>query len=504
MVEDHGEQGVLERLHQHFVTENLGAPYLTDAAGKPAKNCIFYCHFHKLINFLEEAAKGMGLAEGTPEKPTAEILALDVEFEGRMSGIFCVAAGFRRVGKPSAYSVIYDMAKVVGTKIGANETMWKGEEVNILKRISTQPILKSDGWSWDSHRNARGDQSYFSNAGLALVMLLTAGLGGIVHLIQGLIGKAGHSNHLYDCILAVSNNINVIAQMAIMCVFHHCVFSSYREYASSLNQWDCIAIDIELVRVMEDLAANACSINELPYREGHADDFLLCSYKAHKGISDRVRRLLTYLIRPPTHANTQLEAFYKATKLYIPAFAAGVLAKCRNLFAEKYGNLLNRPASDQARMVRIDGSSIAVERVFGVLDQYIRDNNTMSKLRCCLYLLIIKNGANLAHVLDDKHITLFTLESLFRAAWTFAKRELYLPAQRRAEADAKFTQVFMCAKAADMERKKIKKDEKIEMLQGLGEEDFDESEVETHRQLAKTRGTQKSSKDWLGTRCVCP
>ena len=88
------------------------------------------------------------------------------------------------------------MAKVAGTKIGANETMWKGEEVNILKRISTQPILKSDGWSWDSHRNARGDQSYFSNAGLALVMLLTAGPGGIVHLIQGLIGKAGHSNHL--------------------------------------------------------------------------------------------------------------------------------------------------------------------------------------------------------------------------------------------------------------------------------------------------------------------
>ena len=68
----------------------------------------------------------------------------------------------------------------------------------------------------------------------------------------------------------------------------------------------------------------------------------------------------------------------------------------------------------------------------------------------------------------------------------------------------RFTQVFMCAKAADMERKKIKKDEKIEMLQGLGEEDFDESEVETHRQLAKTRGTQKSNKDWLGTRCVCP
>ena len=228
------------------------------------------------------------------------------------------------------------------------------------------------------------------------------------------------------------------------------------------------------------------------------------SYKAHKGISDRVRRLLTYMIRPPTLTTTQLEAFYKATKLYIPAFAAGVLAKCRNLFAEKYGNLLNRPASDQARMVRIDGSSIAVERVFGVLDQYIRDNKTMSKLRCCLYLLIIKNGANLAHVLDDKHITLFTLESLFRAAWTFAKRELYLPAQRRAEADAKFTQVFMCAKAADMERKKIKKDEKIEMLQGLGEEDFDESVVETHRQLAQTRGTTKTSKDWLGTRCVCP
>ena len=60
------------------------------------------------------------------------------------------------------------------------------------------------------------------------------------------------------------------------------------------------------------------------------------------------------------------------------------------------------------------------------------------------------------------------------------------------------------AKAADMERKKIKKDEKIEMLQGLGEEDFDESVVETHRQLAQTRGTTKTSKDWLGTRCVCP
>jgi hypothetical protein len=383
--------------------------------------------------------------------------------------------------------------------------MWKGEEVNILKRISTQQILKSDGWSWDSHRNARGDQSYFSNAGLALVMLLTAGPGGIVHLIKGLIGKAGHSNHLYDCILAVSNNINVIAQMAIMCVFHHCVFSSYRAYASSLNPWDCIIVDRELVRVMEDLAANACSINELPYKEGHANDFLLCSYKAHKGISDRVRRLLTYMIRPPTLTATQLEAFYKATELYIPAFAAGVLAKCRNLFAEKYGNLLNRPASDQARMVRIDGSSIAVERVFGVLDQYIRDNKTMSKLRCCLYLLIIKNGANLAHVLDDQHITFLTLESLFRAAWTFAKKELYLPAQLRAEADAKFTQEFMCEKAAHMERKKIKKDQKIEMLQELGEEeDFDESEVEKHRQLAKTRGTKKTSTDWLGTRCVCP
>ena len=53
-------------------------------------------------------------------------------------------------------------------------------------------------------------------------------------------------------------------------------------------------------------------------------------------------------------------------------------------------------------------------------------------------------------------------------------------------------------------RKKIKKDKKIEMLQDLGAEDFDESEVETHHQLAKTRGTTTSGKDWLGTRCVCP
>jgi hypothetical protein len=86
-----------------------------------------------------------------------------------------------------------------------------------------------------------------------------------VHLINGSIGKAGHSNNLYDCILAVAQNTNVIAQCAVLCMLWHTVFCSYRAHSGRLNQWDCCAIDCELLRVMTDLHANPKAIHELPW-----------------------------------------------------------------------------------------------------------------------------------------------------------------------------------------------------------------------------------------------
>ena len=84
------------------------------------------------------------------------IIALDEEFGGQVSGIFAVAKGFRRVGKPSCYSFICDGAKLACTKIGVHESMWKGAEAQVLMAVSGESILKDDGRAWESNRNARG------------------------------------------------------------------------------------------------------------------------------------------------------------------------------------------------------------------------------------------------------------------------------------------------------------------------------------------------------------
>jgi hypothetical protein len=113
-----------------------------------------------------------------------------------------------------------------------------------------------------------------------------------------------------------------------------------------------------------------------------------------------VKRLLAYVSAPPTLDAPTLQQFYAATKLMIGALAGGggVRSCAHRLFADKYGDILNRQSLYwEMFMLHIDGSAIAVERIFGVLDDYIRNNQTMTKLRCCLFLLI--QGADLEQVL---------------------------------------------------------------------------------------------------------
>jgi hypothetical protein len=154
---DHGESGVLEALHTYFLSKGYGSPKLYPPfLHIHAKDVIFYCHFHKLCNFIEYGAKAMVEIEGTVELPSSAIIALDEEFGGQVSGIFAVAKGFRRVGKPSCYSFICDGAKLACTKIGVHESMWKGAEAQVLMAVSGESILKDDGRAWESNRNARG------------------------------------------------------------------------------------------------------------------------------------------------------------------------------------------------------------------------------------------------------------------------------------------------------------------------------------------------------------
>ena len=72
------------------------------------------------------------------------------------------------VGSPM-HCVLWDVCKLVGVKIGAHESLWKGEESKAL--VAYAAIAGLTDANWASMRNARGDQSYFEQGVRVLVQI---------------------------------------------------------------------------------------------------------------------------------------------------------------------------------------------------------------------------------------------------------------------------------------------------------------------------------------------
>ena len=531
---DHGEFGVMKSVCACFVNNGYGDPALAQAgatrlpwASAPPM-IFFFCHFHKLINFLAAGAAGMALLEpNTSEKLSSEIAALDLlgEWDGKMLGVFAVASRFRRVGEPSAYCVIWDVCKLVGAKIGAHESLWKGKESKAL--VAYAAIAGLTDANWASMRNARGDQSYFENAGYVLLLMLQKGPGGLDYLIQALIQKRGNSNNLLDAIRDVCSNVLVMAQLAVMCVFHHCVFAPFRAMSGQRDQFGCLDIDIPLLKLMENLHTNPVGLDQLPWVD--RGDFTLIEYMEGVRRTSKTGQMLELMLKPPGLEADDLALFYSTSREMIKGLAGGTMGKAHKMLGEDYGDLkfvntwakqynpsvhpsthrameqgevphpiphfqqTSKPAQQLQMMSGVEGSAIAVERTFGILDDYIRSNPTMTKLRVSLYLLI-----------RDQHIGVYLndyddeiLEEMVRAAYTYGKKLDATWKGREKSDEAKLT-AFLLALGLKAQEKAQDKAEKLRLLKKLESEwSYDPAELE-----AQMNKTQAKRREWMVERCV--
>jgi hypothetical protein len=432
---DHGEASLLRTMEKKMRDDGLGSESLQDEK----VNSLYFCHFHKLINIYDAAMKGMACREedlkASEEREDAVINGLDETYPDTVA-VATQPRSFRRAGKNLAYSTIWDVCCLVGAAHNANESMYQGHKMDLLRNAAFCELKTR----WTNLKGARGSSAIFENAGSALLLLLDKSENGLLALIDALVySNSGRTNNLYRCIQAVSGNMLVAAEMSVMYIFSSCMFVHYRAYANTCNQNQMLGITQQMVKVLRVLKENPCAVRDLLFfwDPGDVSFVRLCHFGGEVRVSRQHTELVEFCLSPgPQYLTPEQNEIFQAHSLQmIQSLADHVLQKIGDLCAPIYGNAMHKmfPAEglwvanevlrvqlDQSdpkqtsyptttspdllvdeheRGNRVQAASTAVESIFGLQDLIMRMFPGLSDLHVHAYICI--HDENMATVLGD-------------------------------------------------------------------------------------------------------
>ena len=131
-----------------------------------------------------------------------------------------------------------------------------------------------------------------------------------------------------------------MAQLAVMALFHLCVFAPYLALIGQRAQAKCLDLDLPILHLMQQLAAEPKSIDELPWRRLEGNPSLL-PYMDSVERTGKTITLINKMIKPPGVDGDDLALFYKTSKAMVQALAKGTLHKMSSMFGSKYGDICN-------------------------------------------------------------------------------------------------------------------------------------------------------------------
>eukprot|EP01052_Picozoa_sp_SAG31_P048412 SAG31_NODE_10118_length_1180_cov_1.764107_1_plen_274_part_01 len=274
----------------------------------------------------------MSRAEGTTEIPAEEYISLHTEFPG----FIAISKWVRRADQPSLNSMVNDIVKAIGPEQKGHAMLNKSKEFRLLLADMTGLRITKLPWA-QGQDNARGDQNTAENSGPSFYALVTI----LPRFIAAMQQKAGHSNQLWDAILAVRKNMLVCAQAAVKFVLWKLIFKPYLAFSTDQNnQLNAAAVVQETYECVCNFCANPKPINQWPFLQTNAGLQLTRFGTAHNQKFSRpvVRELINFCINPDPELSTEeRSAFYKSTEVFGLAYMQGVKAEIENLCGERYG-----------------------------------------------------------------------------------------------------------------------------------------------------------------------